>query len=131
MPAGYVRSLAKKHGMSTRSADAKWNKAKAIVHSQGRSETHPQFYALVTHIFKKMMGPKKHEEEMVETFVRKKIKIESRTRKEIRSIVEARLLQHDAHWRDVREDEDDAGGEEEEEETAMFWGPPAVKDTPR
>lgn len=52
MPISYVKKTAKKHHISTAKAEHKWNKAKAIAKSQGKEDN----YALITGIYKKMIG---------------------------------------------------------------------------
>jgi hypothetical protein len=52
MPLPYVKKTAKKHHISTAKAEKKWNKAKEIAKSQGKSDN----YALITGIYKKMIG---------------------------------------------------------------------------
>lgn len=51
MPTPYVRKLAKKHGVSTSTAEKHWAKAKAAAKKEG----HDEDYAYVTGIFKNMM----------------------------------------------------------------------------
>lgn len=52
MPTPYIKKTAKKHHITTGKAEKKWNKAKAIAKSQGQADN----YALITGIYKKMIG---------------------------------------------------------------------------
>lgn len=52
MPTAYVKKQAKKHKMSTSSAEAKWNKAKALAKKQKKGDN----YAYITSIFKKLLN---------------------------------------------------------------------------
>lgn len=52
MPTSYIKKTAKKHRMSTGKAEKKWNKAKSIAKKQGQADN----YALITGIYKKMIG---------------------------------------------------------------------------
>jgi hypothetical protein len=52
MPTAYIKKTAKKHHTSVGKAEAKWNKAKSIAKKQGQ----PNNYALITGIYKKMIG---------------------------------------------------------------------------
>lgn len=54
MPTGYVRKLAKKHGVSTSTAEKHWSMAKAAAKKEG----HDEDYGYVTSIFKNMMHEK-------------------------------------------------------------------------
>jgi multimeric flavodoxin WrbA len=51
MPTGYVKKLAKKHGVSTSTAEKHWGMAKAAAKKEGHGED----YGYVTSIFKNMM----------------------------------------------------------------------------
>lgn len=51
MPTGYVKKLARKHGVSTGSAESQWKKAKKAALKSGHGEN----FAYVTSIFKNMM----------------------------------------------------------------------------
>lgn len=52
MPTSYIKKTAKKHHITTGKAEKKWNKAKAIAKKQGQADN----YALITGIYKKMIG---------------------------------------------------------------------------
>ena len=58
MPSNVVKSFAKKAGISLAKAEEKWKEAKNKVKEQYKdlSEKDDRFYALVTAIFKKMVG---------------------------------------------------------------------------
>jgi hypothetical protein len=47
MPTGFVKKMAKKHGMSIKKSEQLWNRAKAQADGN---------WALVTNIYKKMLG---------------------------------------------------------------------------
>lgn len=51
MPQAYVSKLAKKHGISTATAEKHWSKAKAAAKREGKEDN----YAYITSIFKNMM----------------------------------------------------------------------------
>lgn len=54
MPTPFVAKLAKKHGMSIKDAEGKWDSAKKAAEKQGQGEN----YAYITDVFKNMMGEK-------------------------------------------------------------------------
>lgn len=67
MPASIVTSFAKKTGKSVAEVEKLWNEAKKSAKEQGRKETDPKFYNLVTGILKKML--KISEDRKLKTFI--------------------------------------------------------------
>jgi hypothetical protein len=55
MPSNIVKSFAKKTGKSESEVEKLWDRAKKSAKDQGRKETDPKFYNLVTGILKKML----------------------------------------------------------------------------
>ena len=58
MPANLIKSIASKHDVDEKTLEKYWKEAKSAAKESGRSESDPQFYGLVTKIFKAKI--KKH-----------------------------------------------------------------------
>lgn len=58
MPTTYIKKMAKKHNISVEKSDEIWAKANKVVKDEGKEGN----YALVTTIYKKMLGECKFSE---------------------------------------------------------------------
>jgi len=56
MPTPYMKKISPLCGKSLQELEKLWTRAKEIAKKQGMSKEDPQFYALVTGIFKNMLG---------------------------------------------------------------------------
>lgn len=57
MPTGYVKQLAKDHGITLKNAETKWDRAKELAQKYKKLGDE-RYYSVVTTIFKNLMGEK-------------------------------------------------------------------------
>lgn len=58
MPTPYIQKLSKERGISVAKLEKKWDEAKKIAEEEYGNVLDDKFYAIVTSIFKRMVGEK-------------------------------------------------------------------------